>query len=307
MLARDEQFQHIKVVHQILPWNFLNRSSIGVRALQAVWARRLPTDNVNVHYSNYANTIDSPAEEEMAWGNMGLPCMTYIFYFPQLRGEAFDRSILLKGLSPEELQAFADGHHYFYRKVLLENPHKRLLVKNPANTGARIGWLKKLYPKAQFIHIYRNPFVVFPSMLKGVKKVIPKLALQPCAEITDLEIESSFLSFYRLLYERFFIEAQQLPKADLYQLRFEDFEADPITETAKIYQHFNWPNWQNAKTAMEQYRNTELRGYEKDRYTLTPRQIALIRQHWGFTLERWGYGFPDSILVKEEEAYGETS
>ena len=291
-LAQDSQFQYVKFVHQILPWNFLNRSSLWVKLFEKDIAKRDPSDYL------YLKTIDSPSEDEMAWGNMGLPCMTSIFYFPQLRREIFRRSVLLEDLSPEELQAFAEGHQYFCKKVLLENPNKRLLMKNPTNT-ARIGWLKKLYPKAQFIHIYRNPFCVFSSMSKGTKKVFPRLALQNYEEMNDTELQLSILEFYRLLYERFFEEVKQLPAEDIYQLRFEDFEADPINEVAKIYRYFNWTGWDSSQGAMEQF-YSKLRHYAKDSHTLTPKQIALVQHYCQLTLETWGYTFPDSVSIKEE-------
>ena len=288
VLARDEQFHYIKIVHQILPWNFLNRSSIWVRLL----AKDLPEKRQVIL------NIETPAEGEMAWGNMGLPSMTYGHYFPQLRWDIFRHAVLFEGISPQELEAFAEGHQYFYKKVLLENPNKRLLIKNPANTAARMGWLKKLYPKAQFIHIYRNPFCVFPSMMKAGKRVLPIVALQPYDTISQADLELSALKIYRSLYERFFEEEKRLPKEDLYQLRFEDFEANPISEIAKIYHHFNWSNWHTAQAVLEQY-CAQARDYQKGSYTLTPRQVALIKQHWGFTLEHWGYTFPDSILVQK--------
>ena len=48
-------------------------------------------------------------------------------------------------------------------KLQLQHPGQRLLIKNPVYT-ARVGLLRVLFPNAKFVHIYRNPYIVFQSM-----------------------------------------------------------------------------------------------------------------------------------------------
>ena len=288
MLSRDPQFGYVSLLQRSLPWNFLNRHSPWVYFMKAFLPKQRKIDNMPMG-------VDVPGEEEMAWANMGLISFYHAYYFPQSLRETFRRSILFEGVSEEEIEQFARGHEYFFKKLVLHNGGKRLLLKNPPSTAARISWLKELFPKAQFIHIYRNPFHVFPSMVQALEKSFALTALQAH---DNIDIESIVLEMYRLMYERFFEEAEKLPELDLYQLPFERFEADPLGEVAKMYQYFDWPGWDAAEPALSQYCQST-GDYRKNSHMLTRKQVTLIEQQWGFALEHWGYGLPDSLVVEE--------
>ena len=164
LLSQDLQFGMAKMKHTALPWNFLDPSSIWVYFMESSLAEKRRFDKIPLGK-------DTPQAEEMALGNMGNICSYYSLYFPQSAQKEYRRAILLEGVSAKEKEKFAQSYCYFLKKLMMDgNEGKRLLLKNPANTGARIGFLKKLFPRAQFIHIYRNPFDVFVSIIHSIKK-----------------------------------------------------------------------------------------------------------------------------------------
>ncbi len=65
---------------------------------------------------------------------------------------------------------------------------KRLLLKNPANTG-RVKLILDMFPDAKFVHISRNPYDLYFSMSMFMRTVIPLYCLQtppPFDEIEEL-------------------------------------------------------------------------------------------------------------------------
>lgn len=55
--------------------------------------------------------------------------------------------------------------------IAFRNKGKQLVLKNPPNTE-RIPYLLEMFPKAKFIFIYRNPYVLFYSIRNMWKKAI---------------------------------------------------------------------------------------------------------------------------------------
>ena len=66
---------------------------------------------------------------------------------------------------------------------------KRLILKNPTNT-ARIKFLLELYLEAQFIHISRNPYVVYMSTIHFYKKMVQAFSFQ---NVSDDDLENYIL------------------------------------------------------------------------------------------------------------------
>src|SRR5665648_1005332 len=101
---------------------------------------------------------------------------------------------------------------------------KRLILKNPANT-ARIKLLLELYPEAQFIHIYRNPYVVYMSTKHFYNKMVQAFTFQ---KISDADLEDHILWIYKRMMESYFEEKKLIPKGNLVEIKFENLESEPL-------------------------------------------------------------------------------
>ena len=71
-------------------------------------------------------------------------------------------------------------------------------------------------------------------------------------------------------------------------MKFEDFEADALGMTEKIYKTLNIPGWNEARTAIEQYVGSK-KGYKKNKYNYEARTRELVEKHWKFAIDQWGY------------------
>ena len=110
---------------------------------------------------------------------------------------------------------------------------KRLVLKSPPHT-ARVPVLLDLFPRAKFVHIVRDPRVVFPSTLNLWMAMARKHGLQ-----TPVwpGLEDKVLREFRVLHDRL-EDARPLLEAEpgrFHELRYEDLVNDPVDELRKVY------------------------------------------------------------------------
>lgn len=236
-----------------------------------------PTDNMEL-------AVDLPQEEEFAITNM-CPYTYYNFWFlPRHIQEYANKYLLFNEITPEELKAFEEA---FMRviKISLWNTHgTQFLSKNPPHTG-RIKELVKMFPNAKFIYLMRNPYTVFESTRSFFINTIKPLKLQ---DISDDEIRENILIVYSKLYHKYEEDKHLIPKGNLVEVRFEDYEKDTFDMTKEIYDKLSLPNFEEAKNSILAYIDKK-KGYKKNRYKYSPETIKLVESRWIFALDQWGY------------------
>ena len=131
----------------------------------------------------------------------------------------------------------------------------------------------------------RNPYTVFESTRSFFTNTIQPLKLE---EFSDEAIEANILTTYRKLHDQYEADKHLIPEGNLIEVKFEDFEADALGMTEKIYKTLSLPGWDNAKTAISQYVGSK-RGYKKNKYKYADRTRHLVEENWGDILEQWGY------------------
>jgi hypothetical protein len=142
-----------------------------------------------------------------------------------------------------------------------------------------------MFPGAKFVHITRNPYVVYQSFQKNWRRGHALSHLQkPDPEVVDEVI----LSWYEDLFALFERDRGLIPPGDLSELRFEDLEKSPRDCLARIYQGLSLPDfdrfWEKASVYLE-----SLAGYKKNVYGLSEEVRAKVNRRWGFFFERYGY------------------
>lgn len=236
-----------------------------------------PTDNMEL-------AVDLAQEEEFALTNM-MPYTYYNFWFlPRHQQEYADKYLLFNNLTPQELKTFEETFVKLI-KISLWNTHgTQFLSKNPPHTG-RVKELVKMFPRAKFIYLIRNPYTVFESTRSFFTNTIQPLKLQ---DITPEELEMNILSIYTKLYQKYEADKGCIPQGHLIEVNFEDFEADALGMTEHIYQALSIPGFAEARPAIENYVGGK-KGYKKNRYQYDERTVQLVQKHWGYALEQWNY------------------
>ncbi len=279
LLSQDPQFCYVSIWNTLLPTGFpLFESS--KQLLTCFLPKTRPMDNIEV-------AIDGPYEEEAGIAVLSPWSFFHGLHFPRNAEEQYVKSIHFTGLSQSEQDEWKKMYAAFMKTVMFTNHGKRLLLKNPANT-ARIPLLLKLYPKARFIHIYRNPYKVYASTVKMRNKVLTKLALQ---NEDKREIEHQVIRNYQRLMTSFFKQKELIPSGQLVEVRYEDLVAQPMNIVEQIYEQLHLPDLKQALPCLKQYLE-EKKNYQTNVYHFDEQLIKRVKENWGFTIDRWGYTPP---------------
>ena len=112
---------------------------------------------------NMPFSAHTPHEDEFALAAHSTVSPYMKFLFP-VTGDPGYSEIDPKLLSEEALEKWKKSLILFVKKLMLAN-RGRVVLKSPPNLG-RISTLLEIFPQAQFVHIVRDPYRVYPSTRK---------------------------------------------------------------------------------------------------------------------------------------------
>lgn len=277
VLSCDKHFGYNTTYQTVFPHLMMFGQPFFKKTMGWLMPDKRPTDNMDL-------APDLPQEEEFALSNM-MPYTYYNFWFlPRYQHEYCDKYMLFDDITPEELRVWEETFTKLIKISLWNTGGTQFLSKNPPHTG-RVAELVKMFPDAKFIYLMRNPYTVFESTRSFFTNTIQPLKLQ---EFSPEQIEENILSVYTKLYKKYEATKNLIPKGNLIEVKFEDFEADALGMTQRIYSELNLPGWEAARTAIEQYVGSK-KGYKKNKYKYSERTINLVEANWEYALKDWGY------------------
>ncbi len=153
LLTVDHRFAYPNLFQVIFPHSFLCSEPIGARLLALLVPKRRLGDNIVQH-------LGMAAEDEFALCAATLRSPYLSWSFPR-RSEHYDRYLTLRSVPDGELAQWKAGLKYFLQKLTWKY-RRPLVLKSPSHT-CRIRLLLELFPDARFVHVHRNPYVVFLS------------------------------------------------------------------------------------------------------------------------------------------------
>ena len=277
LMAQDTQFGNFDPVfafsynyYHLLGWlfHFLTKGQLS---------ETRPQDNMRL-------SLDLPLEEYMVFANIEKDSLYPVNYFPQ----SFDRYMnnsYWQDLPAKKAEKLKKKYDRMLKKCTKHNSGKRLLLKSPDNTGRMLP-LYEMYPDAKFINIYRNPYTVIRSSLHLYESTFSMWALQetPSKE----ELENSIIENFARMYENYFAALEKMPENSVYEIRFEDFEKDPIPYLKEAYSVLGLDGFEDAKAGFEKYMKEE-EGYKKNKFDYPEALKKKINSRLGFYLEHYNY------------------
>lgn len=276
LLARDSRLAAPATYEMLYPHTFLTTMRFIAPLIDRVIPESRAQDNVKMD-------ARQPQEDEFA-----LNCLTQSSpllgaAFPR-RIHHYDRFISLRDCSREELDRWKRALIWLVQKLTYKHG-RRLVLKSPCHT-ARIRTLLELFPDAQFVHIHRNPYDVFLSSRHLLQTAIPWSAVQ---RVDVAGLEETTLRQSEAIFNAFFDDRDLIAADRLCEIRFEDLEANPLSEIQKIYQTLDLGDFASVEPALRQYLAT-IAGYQKNRYRELEQpwktQVAL---RWRRCFDEWGY------------------
>ncbi|MFX0061822.1 MAG: sulfotransferase [Candidatus Hermodarchaeota archaeon] len=281
LLCQDPQFGFLNLLQAAFPKSYLTNKFYS-SLIEMYLPKTRPMDNM-------AFGALTPGEDEMMLGNL-FPFSFYnSLYIPCRMEESYDVFISLKRLPKKHLEEWKRNYIYILKKITYCRKGKQLMLKSPANT-ARIKLLLELFPDAKFIHIYRNPYIIFYSTLHFYRKSIQPFMLQ---KISDKNLESTIFSIYKEMMNDYFKDKHLIAKQHLVEVKFEDLEEHPVEQLHRIYSHLDLKGFKHAKPYFTKYLDS-IKTYKKNKYSCDPQVIEKIQKHWKLTIDNWNYKVPQN-------------
>ncbi|MCR4413544.1 MAG: sulfotransferase, partial [Thermoguttaceae bacterium] len=243
--------------------------------LNAIMPMQRPVDNMPVGW-------DRPQEDEFALCNMGLPSPYLSMAFPN-EPPHDPEYLTFDGVSRAKLDEWKRRFLWFLKCVTIERPG-RIILKSPPHTG-RVRALLELFPKARFVHIVRDPIVLFASTMNLWKRLYRDQGLQT-PHYRDLE-DRVFDTLCRM-YEAFERDRHLIPASQFCEVRYEQLVADPVGEMRRVYDELNLGEFDKALPGIEKYVASQA-DYQRNRYDIAPETRERIARRWAAFLTRYGY------------------
>lgn len=285
MLCSDPDAGYLTTYQSVFP-NNLGSKIIFKTFMKKNIPEKRPSDNIKLG-------VDFPQEDEFAFCNMYHNAYYNFFYFPDNYETFYEKCIYQKGLTGKEKKLWFRMYDKLLKKALINTKGKRMIVKNPVNT-VRIKLLLKLYPNAKFLYIYRNPITVFLSTQRFFRNLLPTLILQ---DTNDEFVEEMIFDVYKRFKHDYLEQRSLIPEKNLLELRYEDFEKDPVGESKNIYDNLLNEDFDKVKDHFSEYFES-IKGYKKNRYEIDLSTINKIKERLGTFMETYDYNVPEELIIK---------
>ena len=284
VLCKDPSSGFMTTYYSLFPNNLASKWFFRMFIKLNIPGKR-PSDNMELN-------INFPQEDEFAFSNCQPNAYYNFFYFPQQYKEIYEKAIRHKYLNESEIRNWYRSYDILLKKALIDSGGGRLIMKNPVNT-ARIDKILKLYPDAKFLYIYRNPVTVFYSTRNFYQKLFPKVWLK---EVDYEFIDNLIIEVYQRLLTDYQAQKALIPTGNLMELKFEEFELNPVDEVKKIYSDLLKEDFNLAEPYLVKYLNS-LTGYNKNKYSVPRDSLNKIVSEWDHYMKLYDYDIPDDIVV----------
>jgi omega-hydroxy-beta-dihydromenaquinone-9 sulfotransferase len=275
LLVLDPRHTYPNTYDCFAPSHFLVSAWLFRPLLGVLMPKQRPMDNMAAGW-------DCPQEDEFALCNLGMESPYLTIAFPNHAPQC-QQYLDLAQVSEEARAQWKEGLRWLLKCITARRPG-RVVLKSPPHT-ARIKTLLEMFPNARFVHIVRNPQVLFPSTLNLWKRLWRDEGLQ-VPHYQGLE-EYVFETFNRM-YAAFDRDRELLRPGQFCEVRYEDLVADPIEQMRTVYEQLALDGFDGVRPAFESYFSAK-KDYKTNRYQSSPETQAEVKRRWGWYAERYGY------------------
>ena len=277
LLMLDTRHQCPTTYQCLAPHHFLWTSWFVPKLTKFLMPKQRPMDDM-------AAGFDRPQEDEFALVNLGLPSPYLAWAFPN-HGPVHDEYLDLRTLPTAERDRWKRKWREFVHRVALAN-NRRIVLKSPTHT-ARVKTILEVFPDAKFIHIVRDPLVVYPSTVRLWRSLSEVQGFQHPRDDNDW-MEKTVLDNFVRMYECFEQDRELIPPGRLVDIRFEDLVADPVGEMRQVYQRLGLGDFAQVEPELKRYA-MKSRDYKTNKYQLPPDVAERVRGRWSPYFQRYGY------------------
>ena len=272
-LMRDERFATINTYECFAPTHFIVSERFISPWLEYLMPSKRPMDNMAVGLSR-------PQEDEFAICALGMNSPYRDVAFPN--NDPIDAEYLtLRSLSDKDRSRWLDAFEYLI-KALTFKYKKTLVLKSPPHT-ARIAAILERFPDAKFIHISRDPFVLFPSTVNLWMKLAKIHGLQ--FPKGGAKLEEKVLKNFEEMYESFFEAIPNVKPGNLCEITYDEIVASPVETLERVYSELNLGEFDKNRDVFRQYAETQ-KSYKKNKFEISDEMKETIKKRWKTYFDR---------------------
>ncbi|MEI7684175.1 MAG: sulfotransferase [Planctomycetota bacterium] len=287
LMIQDPRFAYPTTYQCVDPNHFLLTESLFTKLFGFLLPHERPMDHMKAGW-------DRPQEDEFALCMLGVPSPYTSIAFPN--SPPHDQDYLdLERVPAPALARWKQALTRFLQQITYKTG-KRIVLKSPPHT-ARIKALKEMFPGALFVHIMRDPYVVFASTVNLWRTLDEVQGFQAP---NHAGLEERVFETFNLMHARLEEGKRLLPVEQFFELRYEDLVQDPVATLQNVYDHLQLGGWEAMEPRLKEFVAT-LRGYETNKYQQTPSQRDEITRRWGDVIQRYGYDRPDEFRTENPE------
>ena len=229
---------------------------------------------------------EEPQEEAFALATMIEESITHMMSFPS-NARFYAKCAFYSQLSEQRKKKVRRAYLKIIKKLTYYTGGKQLIIKSPENT-ARIDMLLELFPDAKFIHIYRNPYSVFPSTVGMFKKLFPIFSLEDISQHPDELVDDVVLDIYEKLYTQYLEDKKMIPEENLIEMKYETFVQNPMQYMEQIYGQLDIEGWEEQKEHFKSYIDAQA-GYKTNGYKIDTINKKRLNKRLFFLFKKFGY------------------
>lgn len=278
LISSDPQLCYPNYYQCLYPHHFLSTEGWLAPPTARFLPATRPMDNVAVGWN-------MPQEDEIALCVLSLAsCYLQVVFHDDVN--KYQRFHNMADCTPAERKAWMDALDYLIRKLTLKH-QKRVVLKSPSHTF-KIPYLLQLYPNAKFVYIYRNPYAVFKSATHLRRTMYEENGM--CRPDYG-DIDERVLELYELCFKDYERDKALIPAGNLSEIRFEDFEQDPLLHLERIYSDIGLGGFEGLKRKIEPQMES-LKRYKKNRFKPDAERMERVYARLRAAFEKYGYPSP---------------
>jgi hypothetical protein len=172
----------------------------------------------------------------------------------------------------------------FLRLLTYRRQGKPLILKSPTHT-ARVAMLARIFPKARFVHIVRDPHAAFASTVHLWRNLQRENAL---TRVDMIALEAQVIRNLLEMYDGFEAAREALPPGHFHQLHYEDLVREPLATLEQCYHAIGLGDFTLIRPRVDDYL-ANLSAYRTNEYAISPEGKAAVSEAWGAIFREWGY------------------
>ncbi len=276
LLSLDDRYATPTTYECFAPSHFLFTQNIITRILRM--PSRRPMDNVEIGWK-------APQEDEFALCTMGLPSPYRRIAFPNRPPREFDY-LNMETVPAHEVARWKSCLMEFV-KSLNYAKNKPLVLKSPPHTG-RIKVLLEMFPNARFIHLSRSPYDFVPSTIHLWRALDYSNGLQKPSPQADDGLEKYVFECFHRMYQGYHKYAENIPAANIYEMRYDDLVRSPLAELNKAYDHLSLGDFTSVRPQIEASVRRN-RNYQRNKHAISAELSESIAENCAFYMQRFGH------------------